>query len=442
MGIFSKIFSKSEQNLPDSNQYTFKFGRYTDMNKSKFQLKNWDESVRLYKEKEYIKGFEAFLLYIKEENKNNVEWKNSVNSDIHFTILQGSRQIIGRINSKEIIAETALAKISQPNVGFMRKLLNLNYLMQYTRFAIHDNLISQRFYSSTQSLNPSKIYAALKEMALNGDKQDDLLIQEFSGLESIEQGIIHNINENEAKVKYKYFIKWIDKAIETVDKHSDQRVIPGNSWVLLNLIYKLDYLVSPEGSLVYELEKISQQYFNNKTGTDFEKNREMINAIKQLRNIEESKFLKSMYTVEQTFGVLTPASHKTVYEFILDKMKDTKWYLENRYYEIELNIYEYILGYCFFSYGMFQPTKELMHIGMVIFNPDFFNDLGVNHQFIDAPNGKLNKVAIEKNIQKIMLKWKAEYPKMDFKLSRLRYESVADFMYSYLDEITYLNFQK
>ncbi len=442
MGIFSKIFSKNEQNVQGTKDDVFKFGRYTDSNKTDFQLKNWDESVRLFKEKEYIKGFESFLKYIKEENKNNVTWVNSVNSNIEFTILQGSREIKGRINAKDIQAETVLAQINQPNVGFMRKLLNLNYLMQYTRFAIKDKKISQRFYSSTQNLNPSKIYAALKEMALNGDKQDDLLIQEFAGLESFEQGTIKSIGVDEAKVKYKYFIKWIDKAIETVDKHTDQRVIPGNSWVLLNLIYKLDYLISPEGSLMYELEKISQQYFNNKTGSDFEKNREMINAIKQLRNIEEEAFLKSMYSVEQTFGVLTPVSHKTVYEFILDKTKDTKWYLENRYFEIELNIFEYVFGYCLFSYGMFKPTIEFMHMGMMIFNPDFFNDLGVQHNYIDSSTGKLNKVAIEKNIQKILQKWKSVYPKLDFKITRMRYDSVADFMYTYLDEITYLNFQK
>lgn len=443
MGFLNKLFGGNKvENISELSFQRAKFGRYTDSQKTDQQRLKWDDSVRFYKEGKYFDAFDSFLQYICDPIQNNVRWEKNSDSSIHFFISQGSKEIEGEMNSESIHAKIRLAEIESPNVGFMRKLLNLNFAMQYSRFAIDLNTICQKFSSSTRMSSPMKLYAAFREMALNGDKQDDLLLSEFSGLKPIENNIVKQLEEKEKRVKYLYFKKWIDEAVNMVEKNSDQRIIPGNSWVLLNLVYKIDYLISPEGKLTNALEKIQFDYFSNTKASDFEKNQLMLSEIKKLGNISEEAFFQSMYSVKMTFGVVNPSTHKQVYEFIVERIKDTKWYYDNRYYDYEQAIYEYTIGYCFFNYGMFELTSELLHLAFIILNPDYFIELGFPHQFVDQKSKQLNKEAIEKQINTTVKKWQTTFPKLDFKINRMRYQTIQDFICVFIDEITYLNYQK
>ena len=72
----------------------------------------------------------------------------------------------------------------QPSVPVMRRLLEMNFTLYYSRFALDNERLCMRFESDIETANPSKLYYGLKELATKADKQDDLLVQDFSSLQT------------------------------------------------------------------------------------------------------------------------------------------------------------------------------------------------------------------------------------------------------------------
>ena len=62
----------------------------------------------------------------------------------------------------------------------MRRLVESNYVLEYSRYGLDDddNLVI-KFDTSALDASPYKLYYALKEVAANADKQDDLLLDEI-----------------------------------------------------------------------------------------------------------------------------------------------------------------------------------------------------------------------------------------------------------------------
>jgi hypothetical protein len=64
------------------------------------------------------------------------------------------------------------------------------------------------------------------------------------------------IPQSEKEIKYEYLQKWIGQALDTIASVDAEKFSGGNAYILLALIYRIDYLIAPEGKLLYDLEKI------------------------------------------------------------------------------------------------------------------------------------------------------------------------------------------
>ena len=74
-----------------------------------------------------------------------------------------------------------IAKGEQLNVGLLRRLIEHNYGLKYSRYALDaEGYITIVFDTFLLDGSPYKLYYALKEIATHADKQDDLLISEFN----------------------------------------------------------------------------------------------------------------------------------------------------------------------------------------------------------------------------------------------------------------------
>ena len=100
-----------------------------------------------------------------------------------LTFYQGSKIVRGNFTNERFNAELTLAKMPQPSVPVMRRLLEMNFTLYYSRFALDNERLCMRFESDLETANPSKLYYGLKELATRGDKQDDLLVQDFGVLQ-------------------------------------------------------------------------------------------------------------------------------------------------------------------------------------------------------------------------------------------------------------------
>ena len=164
---------------------TITFGRFTDAFKPKAKIDFWNSAEKLFGEKKYTDSFDAFFNYLKDDSLNNVSWKKD-NSHFGFELQQGSKTIHGSIDENKITAETRIAQFDKLSVSFMRRLMEMNYSLYYTRFAMKDDGIFIKFNSGVHDGSPRKLYYALKELSLRADKQDDLLVDEFSALKPVD----------------------------------------------------------------------------------------------------------------------------------------------------------------------------------------------------------------------------------------------------------------
>ncbi len=145
----------------------------------------------------------------------------------------------------------------QPSVPVMRRLLEMNFSLYYSRYAMDTERLCMRFDSDSSTASPSKLYYGLKELSTKADKQDDLLVQDFSTLVSTDSEHITVVSEHEKEVKYAYFKQWIGETLDTIAGLDADKFSGAIAYLLLCLSYRIDYMISPEGKLLNQLERIT-----------------------------------------------------------------------------------------------------------------------------------------------------------------------------------------
>lgn len=449
MGFFDKLFGKGEENpgTPASpvtkgraKNPAMQFGHYVDANKSKEQLAKWDEAVSLHGKKSYKDAFVAFLGYLGDASVENVTWKYQ-GSDVHFTMEQGSKMIRGIHNGETVEVVSYLATFEQAPIAVMRQLLGSNFLLRYTKFAIDENKIGIYYHSAARDSSPTKMYHAFKEICLTADRQDDMITEEFEGLTPVDVAHKQPVDEKIAELKYAAWQKWAADTLSFVNLQDKQSFSGIISYSLLNLFYKTDYLLSPQGHFADELNRIQGIYWNKAdTRPNPDKNDDLIRNLKQLLEKPKSYFTNSFYPVKATFGLVTAASAQTVADYISDCLKNTDWYVQNRHPQMEAIIYEYTSSYCLFHYGMYPVHYKLFNLHMQIMNEELFRQFGFPVPYIT--NGNLVPNEIINEINAIIQEEKANFPLLNIITANLKFGSLLEFHYSFLSEIRFLIFSK
>ncbi len=431
MGLFDRLFGgKEEKNLnPNVN-----FGRYSDSYKSSEKVEVWDRALTHFEEEQYLECFRAFFEYLRDEEEENVEcWEKE--DQLIFELYQGSKKITGFANKEKLRAEAKVAYSESLNVGFMRRLIEKNFELKFSRFALDkDNNISIVFDTYNLDGSPYKLYNALKELATNADKQDDLLLDEFQMLQPVDISHLEPLPDHEKEVKYQYIREEIQTTLEemengTLDKNQYPR---GISVLLLDLIYRLDYLTKPEGYMMESLERMHRRYFAQDGQSLIQKNQLLYKQLSNLQNRPKDEFFKEMYRVKATFGITDPINHDRIVDFIDSELDSMDWYKNNKHEKIALSIPGYIVGYCMFYFAVPRPDRELFHLYYQITNPKYFRALGFSEVFFNTETKSFNKKAIRKAVDQITSRNKQAYPQLYPAVSSLSFNSPLDFAKSYL----------
>jgi hypothetical protein len=435
MSFLKNIFSGGDkQSTP-----AISFGRYTDANKPKDKLDSWDKSVKLFGEKKYIDAYSELFNYIKDDALNNVNYTREGDT-ITFEITQGSKIIRGKADNTTVTAEAQIVEFEKPSIAWMRKLMDINFALKYSRFAIKDNRVCMKFSTHVMDGSPTKLYWSLRELATRSDKQDDLLSTEFTGLKSIDTIHTEEIPEAEKDIKYKYLIKWINEAIAEAATFDEDKFSGSISYIYLSLTYRIDYLLIPEGVLMNEMEKIQNIYFAKDNSNYIQRNQQIKIELEKILKKPKEEVTKGFYRVKSTFAIMTASNFQTVADFLYNETANTNWYRDNNYPGIVTHIYEYIASYSLFNYGMYTPLIDLFHTMMEVINNDFFVELGIQNKLVS--NGIPNRSGIEERIKGIVDKGRKTYPNLEFKLDSLKYDNVNVFGETLMKEMDYLNFNK
>jgi hypothetical protein len=209
--------------------------------------------------------------------------------------------------------------------------------------------------------------------------------------------------------------------------------------MLLSLIYRIDYLVAPEGKLLNELEKIGAIYFKKDERPVTEKNRDMAEGFKKLLDIPKEEVFGYLIRSKYTFSIVAPQPYKTIADSIHGANQNLVWYRDNNHPFIACQIAEYGISYCQYSYSLPKAVSEFYHLFMMVNYPEYFLALGYKTDYYDPKNNQFATEGITEKIKDIQTRWKEKYPLLDFKTQNLRFDNLVYFNHTFTNELEFLN---
>ncbi|MEO5945206.1 MAG: hypothetical protein ABIP79_00205 [Chitinophagaceae bacterium] len=438
--MLDKLFGWGKKKPVPEQSPAISFGRYSDNNKPLAKVNRWTEAEKLYKEKKYTESIDAFFDYLRDDEAANVVYERN-GAGGRFQFYQGSKVVRGTFSAERINAEVTLARMAQPSVPVMRRLLEMNFNLFYGRYALENDRLCMKFDSDPSAASPSKLYYGLKELATKADKQDDLLVQDFATLESTDIDHITPVADAEKVVKYKYLQIWIKEALDYINTLDTEKFAAGIAYMLLSLIYRIDYLITPEGKLLNDLEKIGGIYFKKDERSVIDKSKDMVEEFKKLQQLTKEEINSYLFRSRYTYSIVAPQPFKTITDNIHVANQSMAWYRENNHPLIASQIIEYGIMHCQYTYSLPQAITELIHLYMMISYSHYFAALGFGNEYYNAESTLFDERNIEGQIKNIQRKWKEKFPLMNFKTVKLRYDSLLNFNYSFTNEMEFLNME-
>ena len=431
MSFWDRLIYKKSGKVEQPN---IRFGRYTDSYKTPVNYAAWDKALMAFEEESFLDSFRFFLTYLRDEQEDNVHfWEK--NGGIEFELFQGSKRIIGYADEKKVKVQAQIAETNDLNVGFMRRLIEKNFSLEYARFGLDDkNNIVVLFDSYSLDGSPYKLYYAIKEVAINADKQDDLLLEEFGMLKAIDVSHLEEIPQQEKEVKYTFIASRLKAVLQEVaqGKLSFEQYPGAYVYLMLDLVYKLDYLTRPEGYLMEQLERAHREYFAKDDKKTLEKAQNLAKTLQTLLDRPKEAYFKEMYRGRSTFGITVPVNHDRIIASIDNEIVNIDWYAQNGHSSIALSLPGFIVGYCLFNYAAPKPARDLFELYYQIMEQDFFSQLGFQLDYFDAQQEKFHPRNIRKAIKQICNDNKGFYPELNPNIGALQFSSRLAFAKTYL----------
>jgi len=426
--------------LLDPAAAAIRFGRYSDNNKSVYQMECWYQAEALFKEKRYNESVAAFFNYLTDKQEDNVHFEPEGNG-FRFELMQGSKRVYGACDGTHITARVPLVRMSSPSAAVMRRMLELNYGLLYSRTAMDDDkVISMIFDSPLESANPNKLYYGLKELATKADRQDDMLVADFRSLEEIDTQHIERLPPRELEIKYRYFRYWISDTLDQAAALNADTFSGGIAYLLLNLLYRIDYLIAPEARLLSELEKINALYWTPKEETPIvERNHMMQEAFRKLLDLSPENFAASVYRARATFAIAGLPKAEKVKEVVENSNRDAYLYIENKHPGLALTLNEYGMSYNQYTFSMPQVVTDCYHLYMMVRHAGYFAELGWTKPLYHSAGNQFDKGAIQRKITQLLARHREKFPNLRIDMARLRFDDLYWFGVSFSEQIVNFN---
>jgi hypothetical protein len=430
MALWDKYFRKKDK---DQIKPTFEFGRFTDAYKPMEQYRAWDESLSLFDKQDYLETYRLFFKYLQTKEDHTIELKEFEDKLI-FTFAQGSRQVYGKVDHNEITAESKIVKGVDFNIGLLRRILEHNYNLQYCRYSIDDDGdICLQYDSPMVDSSPYKSYFALKELSIQADKLDDLALHEFKRLVAVESNDKKYPKGDILEIHTNFFFDELDRVLNTL---SNQRLniheFPGAAvYLIFNYLYKIDFLLLPQGIIMEMMEKLHTTYFAESNKRTQRKINELEKGLYKLRKVGEEELQKELYVVDYTFGITKLADFKQIQSFIKAELPNMDWYLDHNHLEYALAVPGYIVGYTLFNYAIDPLLKALLQLYYEVVEHHFFEDIGMNNRLIGADMQPKER-KIKHRIEEIKSQFAKHHSLAKISTRHLKFDNIYAFAQSYL----------
>jgi len=419
------------------------FGRGINANAPDNEDELYNNAYEAFEKKDILNAYKYFFESI-ENFSNNISNKNIIykeNENLNFELYQGCAKITGYVTQKHLYAEVIITKKYNTHVALKRYVLEKNYQLTYSNYCTDESYVKLKLYHDNIIMNPQKIFYPLRELALNADFDKEYIKNEFSDivLEDIEH--IENVDENELQLKYHSLKNWItelENKVSTLPSNDSTGML---SFIYLNILFKIDYLLVPKYKICQEISKKVQLYFNDENLSIETKNEDLKLYVDELKNIEFDQFKESFYISKYTFDSLEKTPHEEITNFINESLIKIRWYKNNRYNQIIPILYKYISFYILYNYSANVVIKSLIHVLVEVQNTKYFEDLGYNTLY-DVYNETFSKKIIINQIEDIIKPHQSRYKSLKPFGDKLNFLSMNEFSNSFYLQLNNLNFEE
>lgn len=429
MGIWSWLTGDTSGDFKSD----IRIGRYSDCYKKPENYQSWELSLQAFEEKQYLESYSRFFDYLYDETQDNIRWESD-DSGISAVLIQGSQKIQIKANDTHFSAFASIAKAEELSVGMMRRLLEHNDNLVFSHFALSpENEIKLIFSSGSIDCSPYKLYYALKELATMSDKQDNLLLDEFTSLRIIDPSLRIPIDEAEKEIKYRYTMDTLNGVLEFLNSNiiDFELHARAESYLLLDALMRIDYLTSPEGFVMEAIERGFREFSESDGNSLLQKNNKLKKEIQSILDRPKEAHFRELYRMKSTFGITSVVTHERVVEIISENISNGEWYITNHFPQIAQAVYDYIVGFISFTSAVPKNIREALQLYFEITEENYFKALGSESAFF-TEDGVPNKKEIEKRLMEIQSAHRDNYPKAVFFSSMLDYSSLHTFARSYL----------
>jgi len=420
------------------------FGRGINASPVKNEEELYNNSYNAFEKKEILDAYEYFFKSLENfsHNSSNNNIKITRNhTKLEFKIYQGTAKIVGNITQEHLYAEVILIKQEHAHVALKRYILERNYQLTYSNYSADDNYIKLKLFHNNITMNPQKIFYPIRELALNSDFDKEFMRSEFPDIKLQDIEHIEKLDEDEVKIKYSFLKKWIE------DIENKIATLPSNdnagmqSFICLNILFKIDYLIVPKYEIYQNISKKVQSYFNDETVSTEAKNDELRRYIDKLKNMSFEEFRKNFYNSRYTFDPSEITPQEEITTFINESLMKIRWYKNNRYNQIIPTLYRYISFYILYNYNVNPVLKSLLHTLVEIYNPEYFEALGYQTLY-DKENELFSKKVIISKLEDAVTLYQKRFKSLKPFGNKLNFSSLNEFSNSFYLQLNDLNFEE
>jgi len=251
---------------------------------------------------------------------------------------------------------------------------------------------------------------------------------------------INEIPPKEKQIKLKYFRMWVKNALIRTESLDTDQQVKEILFILQILLFKIYYLLAPEGTLLSDIRYLQKSLSNKNVHTIKELNFSIIETLKEIEEKDDDELMKSLYRVEATFAVNRPTNFNYVKKFISNELAKVTIILNEGKEDEALKVCEYILSYSSFTFGMPVVAYDLLQIVWRIFYPSYFNELGFIDEYYSKQTSFFNNELIKAKIDDILNNAKKLHKKIKFRHGNLDFSDKLKFIISFFNEFQSLNY--
>lgn len=426
----------------DKSDLLHSFGRGINADIASNEEGLFNKSYEAFEKKDVLNAYEYFLKsllnYSNGDSNENITTK-ILEDRLEFTLFQDSARICGYITHESFHADAIILKESSADVALKRYLLERNYQFTYSNYLSDGEFIKLKIYHDNITMTPQKLFFPLREIALNADYDKEYIRSEFFHMPIEDIDHIGLIDAKELRIKYEFMQKSIEELLEKAVTLSMNDTSGMLSFLYLNFLFKLDYLLVPKYDIYHRMSRKIQEYFSDDINTPDFKNDEVKEYILELQKLTFEEFAQNFYSAKYTFNPSDRASFEEIATFINESLVKIRWYKNNRYYQVLPIVYEYVAFYALYNYGLHPVVKALLHLLVTLQNSSFFKTLGYETLY-DEESKSFSKKTIINKIEDIMEPYKNRFKLLKPFGNELNFTSLGEFSNSFYVQLKHLDF--